>query len=270
MYYYSGPMYMATSEGNRVLLLPKNKQVDKGKQASVFFHNYYGDHARWAEMLRGWRNPFDLYYNIVENSLYNQEISAAGVSRLFREKAGEDLQDFHLRFSPNLGKDIGGKLLLLDSWLKNTGAEGPLLFLHDKRSPQKPDPGTWSRKLLGIGEPEFVLRALAMFRANPGIGIITAAGTVMRNGSSNPLLQQLSERYGLNGRVTEFVAGTMFWCSARPVRDFFTRYSPLEIRATMEQGNVMDEEGETVTHSWERLLSAVVTASGGSITELEL
>jgi hypothetical protein len=56
----------------------------------------------------------------------------------------------------------------------------------------------------------------------------------------------------------------MFWVRASIFEDFFSMYSPLSIRAQLEEGNVLDDE-PTITHTWERLLSWLVTSKGYKI-----
>jgi hypothetical protein len=54
----------------------------------------------------------------------------------------------------------------------------------------------------------------------------------------------------------------MFWGNGHVLMNFFKRHNPLKIRQTLEEGNVLDNFGDTNTHSWERLLSWIILAQG--------
>jgi hypothetical protein len=54
----------------------------------------------------------------------------------------------------------------------------------------------------------------------------------------------------------------MFWARAAPLLQFFKKHPPLDIRKNLELGNVMDDKNGTLTHSWERMLSWVVSEQG--------
>jgi hypothetical protein len=54
----------------------------------------------------------------------------------------------------------------------------------------------------------------------------------------------------------------MFWVRALPLINFFKEHAPLDIRRTLEPGNVMDETHGTYTHAWERMLSWLITEQG--------
>src|SRR5580692_10959782 len=99
---------------------------------SLFFHNYYGDHENWVRYFSEKVNtPFTLFYNIVGDSLYNLQEGHQIAERMQKAASGPFLQKIILRRSPNQGKDIGGKLVLLDALL-HTGAESDYcIFLHD-------------------------------------------------------------------------------------------------------------------------------------------
>lgn len=212
---------------------------------------------------------FDLYYNVVTDSLYNQAMGRTELYNSLKEAGGSKLRNLHLRYSPNAGKDLGGKMVLLDSWLRGGSTGLPMLFLHDKRSPHKPNPADWSNKLQQVAQPGFAAKAIRLLNEESGTVIIAANGTLMRDAGPTPVLDRVAGSYNLGQRPNLFVAGTMFWCRPAPMRDFFGSFPPLGIRATLEKGNVLDEEGETITHCWERLLSGILTAGGGSILELE-
>jgi lipopolysaccharide biosynthesis protein len=54
----------------------------------------------------------------------------------------------------------------------------------------------------------------------------------------------------------------MFWVRSEIIVSFFKRYNALKIRATLENGNVLDNEFGTKTHAWERMLSWIAGSQG--------
>lgn len=177
--------------------------------------------------------------------------------------------------SPNLGKDIGGKLLLMQL-LFSLYPETPYTFLlHDKRSYQKQS-GRWEKEgLFSILEPGKFAAITAAFDRDPGLGIACAKGYIRNeylgdgrfNTPNSDLLNVLMKQYAIPTRDLRFVGGTMFAIRTRLLRDFFSANTPLDVRATLEPGNVLDHEHGTITHSWERMLSWVATSAGYKIKE---
>src|ERR1700760_1919975 len=111
---------------------------------SVIFHNYYGDHEKWVNFLcERISVPFNLFYNIVEDSFFNLEDEQGLMKRLQAASSGNSLRRIILRRSPNQGKDIGGKLVLLDACLREKIDTEHQLFLHDKKSPHKVEGRVW-------------------------------------------------------------------------------------------------------------------------------
>lgn len=228
---------------------------------TIFFHNYYGEHTYWMQFFaQRIPVPFNLYYNVVEDSLFNLDSGLPGMV------AGSNMQQLIIRRSPNRGKDIGGKMVLLDAYLR-AGERTPFfVFLHDKTSPHKVLGREWSRQLLRIAEPTFAHEALESFYADRRVGIVAAASSIAGGDpGSDPnreVLPALQAQYDLHPGQGAYVAGTMFWARAQPLEIFFNAHPPLDIRRTLEEGNVMDLKGGTRTHSWERLLSWVVSVQG--------
>lgn len=184
-----------------------------------------------------------------------------------------DTSNVLMRTSPNKGKDIGGKLVLMDAYLRISVKTDLLLLLHDKRSPYHSNSDQWQQQLLSIASPEVQQKALQMFGSDNKLGILAANGTV-RNELHNTegrqayidsdLIVKLKEQYNIHPPNLNYVAGTMFWVRESLFRKFFEQHPPLHIRASLENGNVTDET-PTVTHAWERLFSWLVTAQGYKI-----
>lgn len=173
----------------------------------------------------------------------------------------------------NKGKDIGGKLVLMDAYLRTDIKSDILLLIHDKRSPYHTNSSQWQQQLFNIASHNMQQKASQMFASDKKLGILAAKGTV-RNELHNTerrkayidsdLILKLREQYNIHPPDLNYVAGTMFWVRESIYRQFFAQHSPLRIRATLEDGNVTDET-PTITHAWERLLSWLVTAQGYKI-----
>jgi lipopolysaccharide biosynthesis protein len=239
---------------------------------SIFFHNYYGQHEKWIQFFSEKMTvPFNLFYNIVEDSIYNIEDDHQFLNDLRENIPGQSLKKLIIRKSPNQGKDIGGKLVLLDTYLHTKQVSEFIVFLHDKKSPYKIQNQEWEKKLFRIINPAFIKPALAFFDANPKTGIIACEESIQNEYDhsrqsfiSNNQIQliQLRSEFDINNTDYRFVAGTMFWVRALPLLTFFTRHTPLDIRRSLEPGNVMDESSGTITHAWERMLSWLIIEQG--------
>ncbi|HVS96778.1 MAG TPA: rhamnan synthesis F family protein [Puia sp.] len=177
--------------------------------------------------------------------------------------------------APNSGKDIGGKLLLMQLLLTLYPETPYAVLLHDKRSYHKHS-GRWEKEgLFRIAAPDLFPVVEAAFGRDPKMGIACSKGYIrneyLGNGKFNTpnstLLNGMLTRYGLPDHDLRFVAGTMFWIRTSILRSFFAAESPLEVRATLERGNALDHEKGTVTHCWERMFSWMATASGYKIRE---
>jgi lipopolysaccharide biosynthesis protein len=245
---------------------------------SIFFHNYYGQHEKWVKIFSEKVNlPFYLFYNIVENSIYNVEDDYRILSDLQNNISGQYLNKIILRKSPNQGKDIGGKLVLLDTYLHSSLESEYIIFLHDKKSPYKIQNQEWQKKLFRIIEPAFIERALAFFNENPQTAIIAGAESIRNEydhssksfiSNNQVQLTQLRSEFSINNTDCRYVAGTMFWARALPLLTFFRKHDPLVIRKNLEPGNVMDESTGTNTHAWERMLSWLIIEQGYNIKGL--
>ncbi|HEY4285635.1 MAG TPA: rhamnan synthesis F family protein [Puia sp.] len=246
---------------------------------TVFFHNYYGDHERWVRLISEKMTvPFILFYNIVEDSLYNSGDDYKWINDIGKTTSGPFLQKIFVRRSPNQGKDIGGKLVLIDASMHGMDTTRYCIFLHDKNSPHKTQHREWREKLFHIIEPSFADRAIAAFDRDPKIGIIARSNSIINEydfgrqafaSNNRSILTQLKSTYAISTDDHRYVAGTMFWARTLPLLNFFSQHPPLDVRNQLEKGNVMDDYKGTNTHSWERLLSWIFFAQGYTIKELE-
>lgn len=221
--------------------------------------------------------PFNLFYNIVEDSIYNSEDDFQQLGDLQKNTQGQYLNKIIFRQSSNLGKDIGGKLVLLDAYLHLKQETEFIIFLHDKKSPYKIQNQAWQQKLFRVIEPAFIEQAITFFNENPKTGIVASADSIRDEydhskksfiSNNRDQLTQLRSEFGISNMDYRYVAGTMFWARAVPLLTFFRKHAPLDIRKTLESGNVMDETSGTVTHAWERMLSWIINEQGYSIKGL--
>lgn len=234
---------------------------------SVFFHNYYGQHKEWMQLLAGkMAAPFNLYYHIVEDSIHNIR-----EAETIHEAKPSQIKNLVVRHSPNRGKDIGGKLVLIDAWLRLNEETDLIIFLHDKKSPHAIHNKEWQQKLFRIIDPSFVQNALAAFESDSTLGIAATEESIQNEydasqqsfvGNNKIYIDPLRNEYGFKHTDQRHVAGTMFWARALPLVNFFKQHAALDIRATLEPGNVMDETQGTRTHAWERMLSWLITEQG--------
>lgn len=173
----------------------------------------------------------------------------------------------------NKGKDIGAKLALLQLYMQLELTADYLLFLHDKKSLQALKSATWKKDLLKIISPESIQQTIKIFQQNNDCGIVATEEYIIKehleegrfSGINGAILTQLMLQYQLKPATYSFVAGTMFWAKSKPIINFFKQHNPLQIRKELEDGNVLDNFSGTITHSWERLLSWIVTSQGYSI-----
>jgi hypothetical protein len=174
----------------------------------------------------------------------------------------------------NQGKDIGGKLLLIDLIIKLYQEIPYLIMLHDKRSYQKYSGKFEKEKLYEIISPEKFNLAIKKFESDSEIGIIGQRECIKNefiisknkfNTTNSGILRKLQIQYNIHTKDYRFVAGTMFWVRTSILVDFFKKHNPIEIRATLESGNVLDTDKGTITHSWERLFNWIVTSRGYKI-----
>jgi hypothetical protein len=172
---------------------------------------------------------------------------------------------------PNKGKDIGGKLLALSYYLRCCRKTKYIGFLHDKVSPQTINADYWSDTLYTPFSEDGLRRVLQRLDHEERVGII-GAKRFLKNEfdpekkgfatTNDELLRQLILEYDLHGKRYDFIAGTIFVCRSSIMEDFFFRHPALEARARLEEGNVMDLQNGTYTHTWERLFCFIAEHQG--------
>lgn len=181
-----------------------------------------------------------------------------------------DFPESYILTTPNKGKDIGGKLVLIDLFLKTRQEVEYIVLLHDKVSPHAITGDRWRNKLLNIIEPETIKSILKDFKKDAKTGVIGTADFVTSeyNEEQKTLettnvfkLQELVKTFGLSVTDYTFIAGTMFWIRSSIIKNFFSNYTPLRCREMLEAGDFTDQYEGTYTHSWERIFCWLATSA---------
>jgi lipopolysaccharide biosynthesis protein len=229
---------------------------------SILLHLYYPDSLDTiiSEIEFFLTEETKLYINLVSSSPFD------------RKKVPYKKNVFVYR-SSNKGKDIGGKLVLIDALMALNDTNKYLIFLHDKKSPHSPTGFFWKESLFAIIKAENRENILKLLEKEENA--IIAPRIFIKNEwnkkenkfdtTNNQILCELVKKYNINNANKEFVAGTMFWCKSEPVKKFFSKYNALDIRSTLENGSVFDDDSGTYTHSWERLLSWLIISDNKRI-----
>ncbi|MFT2007612.1 rhamnan synthesis F family protein [Pontibacter sp. 13R65] len=219
---------------------------------SILLHLYYPESIKTVlpQITKDFLGEDRLYVNLVN-------------SAPFDEKAFEVYDNVTILKSSNVGKDIGGKLVLIDSLMQLKDESKYWIFLHDKHSPHTTTGKFWRDSLFSIVDvrnKELILDYMERIDTN----VLTHKNFIMnewRESSqrfqtiNHDKLVELTTKYDVRPRTYEFAAGTMFWAKSEALKRFFSKNHPLDIRATLEKGNVLDHHQGTNAHSWERLLS---------------
>jgi lipopolysaccharide biosynthesis protein len=183
----------------------------------------------------------------------------------------EDFPRAFIMECPNIGKDLGGKLALIELYLKLEQKSDYLILIHDKRSPQLLNGDEWRNQLLSILRKEKIEQSIELFEKDKSIGIIGSSDHLSNEydsenklfrSTNNLILHQFITKFNLLNADFSFVAGNMFWVRSSIYEKFFTQFPPLDIRASLESGNVMDDQQGTFTHSMERIFSWIALSQG--------
>jgi len=215
----------------------------------TFLHSYY--------------EPNDNFYKLETENLY---WSHSG----FWNKEWDNQFNCNNRFlTNNIGKDIGGKMFLFKVLLEENITDDYILFLHDKQSPQVLNGKKWNKELWNITSSENINKAINIMNKDNSIGIVANKQSIVNPdetgekyayATNKEIIFKQAEKYNILPSNKSFVAGTMFIARLQPYIDFFSKNNPINIRLNMEAGNVLDINKGTLTHSWERLLSWIITS----------
>lgn len=239
------------------------------KKIAVLYHIFYEDTYEHVPFeLKALQSLYVTYFFNLSVDMPNCLEAKAYLAKHFPES--------FITISSNKGKDIGGKLVLLNLMLLSKMDAEWIIFLHDKKSLQALSAKTWKKDLLEIVSHNSIGKISGLISSNPKCGII-ASGSYIKtetkegekfNGPNGAILTEVVKNYKINCKKYMYVAGTMFWAKSAALFEFFKKNDPLLIRQTLEAGNVIDNFKGTYTHSWERMLSWIPLSQGLEIEAL--
>lgn len=231
---------------------------------SVLCHLYYPGYVYYfLTRIMVLKSPGTRFIFNLSDSLYH--------NAFFLEMLTKYFPDAIIIYTPNQGRDIGGKLAAFDVLMKSGIQTDYSLVIHDKLSPHTPTGIEWRNKLLKIINPEELPKIFKKFHENKETGVITTKELIKnefdpdRNGftcTSNANLLNYIQEYNLNMSDYNFAAGTIFWIRTEILRNFFSLHPPLTIRKEFEKGNTLDFDKGTNIHAWERLFSFIASSQG--------
>lgn len=234
------------------------------EKISVLCHLYYpGTIYYFLTRLFPLKSPQTQFIFNLSSSLYHNSF--------FTEMLTKYFQGSIIIYTPNQGRDIGGKLAALDILMRSGIQTKYTLIIHDKLSPHTPTGVKWRNKLLKVIDPNELHNVFAKFRNNEKVGVITNKELIKneydpdRNGficTSNTHLLNYIKKYDLHLSGYNFAAGTIFWIRSEILSNFFSEHSPLSVRKEFEKGNSLDFDKGTNIHAWERLFSFIAQSQG--------
>jgi len=223
---------------------------------ALLIHIYRQD--SWDKIFRDQIKSLQSYSPVI---MINLCITNPDNPRIISEIKADFPQAFIIT-TPNKGRDIGGKLALIDFFIKTKQQSEYIVFLHDKKSLHSFEGESWRVKLFGIIDPGKIKTIITEFQSNETIGIMGTKDFIKnefdkkRNKfktTNSDKIKELILKYNLAITDYSFVAGTMFWVRSAIIMKFFSKYSAQYCRETLEEGNFTDQYEGTYTHSWERI-----------------
>ncbi len=250
-------------------------------KVTIFFHIYYPESVQEVVTLLRSFIPDQTQF------IFNVPVHENGVHIRMSEELKSGFPSAVVLNGTNKGKDIGGKLLMLNYYLYNNRKTDYMVFLHDKKSElsysvndQKVNAEVWKNELFSIIQNENINEIIDSFN-DKSIGMAThykhiynmnEHGEYVIFGNNKNYLDELTKMFSLNSIIsenTEFAGGTMFWTRSEIFEDFFNQHSPLKIRALLENGSFTDRYTGTYTHAMERIFSWIITSKGYKIKGIQ-
>ena|GEM_PF-844604 len=246
-------------------------------KTTILFHIYYpGSIRETSELLKSFENSNTSF-------IFNVPFQPYNVHRSISEEINSFFPKSIVLNTSNKGKDIGGKLAMLNCYLKLPEKSDYLIFLHDKKSElkytinnHKIDSDLWKKELFSIIHRDNIQQIKNLF-AESDTGMVTHAnhiytmeehGKYVIFGNNMLNLEELCNKFNLpniTDHKTDFSGGTMFWVKSSIYEEFFSENPPLEIRAKLEEGLFTDRYTGTYTHAMERIFSWIVSSKGYKI-----
>jgi len=235
---------------------------------ALFVHIY--DHDSWERILKEQLLRIRKYSPLLLINLCQAHPRSPGLIVSIRKEFPAAL----IITTPNKGRDIGGKLALIDFFIKAQLQAEYLVFLHDKQSHHWFGGELWRKKLFAIIEPEKIEAILTEFQNDPKVGIIGTSDFIRDeyNRKTNEFattnsgkMQELTSLYHLHISDYRFVAGAMFWIRSQIIKKFFSANPALSCREMLEEGNFTDQYEGRYTHSWERIFCFLAADQGYTV-----
>src|SRR5882672_10561652 len=135
---------------------------------ALLIHIYY--HDSWKEIFRNQLKELEIHAPLI---MINLCVDIPG-SSLLMQAIKKDFPWAYVIMTPNKGKDIGGKLALVDMFIKTKQDSKYIAFLHDKVSPHAITGERWRTKLFSIIQPGKIGSVIEEFQHNAKTGIIGA------------------------------------------------------------------------------------------------
>lgn len=246
-------------------------------KTTILFHIYYPGTIKETSAL------LKLIENNDTNFIFNVPYQPYNVHRSITDEIQSIFPKALILNTSNKGKDIGGKLAMLNCYLKSSEKSDYLIFLHDKKSElkytinnHKIDSDLWKKELFSIIHQDNISLVKNLLAENE-TGMVTHAnhiytmeehGKYVIFGNNMLNIEELCRQFNLTNiaeKKTDFSGGTMFWVKSSIYEEFFTENSPLEIRAMLEEGMFTDRYTGTYSHAMERIFSWIITSKGFKI-----
>ncbi len=240
----------------------------KGPAVSVICHMYY---------------PQTIFYFLLrlnELKAYNAKFffnlsTALRFNPHFIEILKASFPDAILLFSPSQGRDIGGKMVAINTQFELNIPSDYTLIIHDKLSPHYPLGAEWRDKLFRIIDKKNLPKIIRQFESDGKTGVIGPkdqikneynpdSGEFTCTSSSNII--RLMQEYNIKVTNYNYIAGTVFWIRTSILKKFFSGIRPLDVRASFEKGNALDFVNGTNIHAWERIFPFLANSDGYKIT----
>ena len=251
---------------NRCFLHPEYN-IKMSPRTSSFVHFYYEDSL--YDLLPYIYNLTYLYDHQFFFSISEETFNRHKIARKLRHI----FPGCQIQIVRNTGKDIGGKLNTLKLYFELGRNSEYMLMLHDKKSLHSwaIEGSEWRTELFKIAEPQFIHQIISTFKDSPRLGMVGNKKWLNntdfdynndRFAFHDSFFRKRLKEYGMSISNYQFVAGTMFWIREGLLREFFARYSFLEILERLEKGNILDSKEGTETHFLERFFGWFATSEG--------
>lgn len=195
---------------------------------------------------------------------------------LIKEQIIEDIRkSFKNAFSlvtSITGKDIRGKMALIDLYLLLDIKTSYIVFLHDMQSPHSFGVDSSKNGPFKIIDPNNLKLILALFK-DPKTGIVGAKDHIINEynnatgtfSNNNQLSKNLNIHSGMSIENYDFSGGSMYWLKSSLIEKFFTKNHPILMRENLEAGIVLDHHEEKLVNTLERIFSRAATNEGLTI-----